>query len=41
MDFVLPPEIEVLARRTREFVAAEVMPVEADRANTRTSAWIG
>ena len=33
MDFALPPEIEALARRTREFVAAEIMPVEADRAS--------
>jgi acyl-CoA dehydrogenase len=31
VNFSLPPEIEVLARRTRKFVAAEVMPVEADR----------
>jgi acyl-CoA dehydrogenase len=32
MDFALPPEIAALAGRTREFVEAEVMPVEADRA---------
>jgi acyl-CoA dehydrogenase len=33
MDFALPADLAVLARRTREFVEAEVMPVEADRAN--------
>ena len=32
MDFSLPPDIADLARRTRAFVEAEVMPVEVDRA---------
>ena len=34
MDFALPPELEHLRQRTREFVAGAVLPVEADR-----SAW--
>ena len=33
MDFALPPEIEDLARRTRAFVAGEIMPVEDDRSS--------
>lgn len=33
MDFALPPEIDALRLRTREFIAAEVMPLEAHRAN--------
>ena len=31
MDFNLPPEIERVRRRIREFVAAEILPVERDR----------
>ena len=34
MDFALPPELERLRQRTREFVAGAVLPVEAER-----SAW--
>ena len=34
MDFALPPELEHLRTRTREFVADAVLPAEADR-----SAW--
>lgn len=33
MDFNLPPAIEAVRRRTRAFVEAEILPVEADRAN--------
>lgn len=33
MDFALPSEIEVLRLKAREFIAKEVMPLEADRAN--------
>lgn len=33
MDFTLPQEIEDVRRRTRAFVEAEIMPIEADRAN--------
>jgi len=33
MDFTLPPEIDDLRLRVRAFVDAEVMPIEADRAN--------
>ncbi len=33
MDFTLPPEIDDLRLRVRSFVDAEVMPIEADRAN--------
>lgn len=33
MDFVLTPEIEALRRRTRDFIAAEVLPLEEDPAN--------
>ena len=33
MDFTLPPKIDDLRLRVRAFVDAEVMPVEADRAN--------
>ena len=31
MDFALPPEVEDLRTRTRAFVDAHVLPVEADR----------
>jgi acyl-CoA dehydrogenase len=31
MDFTLPPEIEAVRARTREFVAQHILPVEADR----------
>jgi len=33
MDFSLSPEIEDYRRRVREFVAAHILPLEADRAN--------
>jgi acyl-CoA dehydrogenase len=33
MDFSLPAEIEALRRKTRAFIASEVKPLEADRAN--------
>ena len=33
MDFALPPETEALRRRIADFVAAEVMPLEADPAS--------
>ena len=33
MDFALPPEIEALRRRIADFVAAEILPLEADRPN--------
>jgi acyl-CoA dehydrogenase len=33
MDFTLPPEIEKLRLKAREFIAKEVMPLEADPAN--------
>ncbi|MDO8534886.1 MAG: acyl-CoA dehydrogenase family protein, partial [Xanthobacteraceae bacterium] len=33
MDFTLPPEIEKLRLKAREFIAKEVMPLEADHAN--------
>lgn len=33
MDFSLPPELETLRRRTRDFVEAEILPVEADRSS--------
>ncbi len=33
MDFTLPPEIEDVRLRTREFVERHVMPLEADPAN--------
>jgi len=33
MDFSLPPEVEALRRRTRDFVAEAVMPLEADPDN--------
>jgi acyl-CoA dehydrogenase len=33
MDFALPPETEALRRRIADFVAAEIMALEADRAN--------
>ncbi|CAO3426695.1 acyl-CoA dehydrogenase family protein [Azospirillum doebereinerae] len=33
MDFTLPPELEDYRRRVRAFVEAEILPVEADRAN--------
>jgi acyl-CoA dehydrogenase len=33
MDFALPPETEALRRRIADFVAAEIMPLEADPAN--------
>jgi acyl-CoA dehydrogenase len=32
MDFSLPPEIEALRRRVREFVAEEVLPLESESA---------
>ncbi|HYH19662.1 MAG TPA: acyl-CoA dehydrogenase family protein [Azospirillum sp.] len=33
MDFTLPPELDDYRRRIRAFVEAEILPVEADRAN--------
>jgi acyl-CoA dehydrogenase len=33
MDFLLPPEIDKLRLRARAFIAKEVMPLEADKAN--------
>ncbi len=33
MDFTLPPELDDYRRRVRAFVEAEILPVEADRAN--------
>jgi acyl-CoA dehydrogenase len=33
MDFALGPELETLRRRVAEFVAEEILPVEADRAS--------
>jgi acyl-CoA dehydrogenase len=33
MDFTLPPEIDALRLKVREFIAEEVMPLEADRNN--------
>jgi len=33
MDFALPPETEALRRRFADFVAAEIMPLEADPAS--------
>lgn len=33
MDFTLPPEIDELRLKVRGFIEAEVMPLEADRAN--------
>ncbi|MEM6423217.1 MAG: acyl-CoA dehydrogenase family protein, partial [Pseudomonadota bacterium] len=33
MDFTLPPEIEDLRKRTRAFIADEILPLEDDRAN--------
>lgn len=33
MDFALPPETEALRRRIADFVAAEILPLEADPAN--------
>jgi acyl-CoA dehydrogenase len=33
MDFTLPPDIEDIRLRTRAFVAAHVLPLEADRGN--------
>lgn len=33
MDFALPPELDVLRRRTRAFVNEVVLPVEADRSS--------
>lgn len=33
MDFALPPDIEDLRLRTREFVAREILPLEADHSN--------
>ncbi len=33
MDFSLPSEIETIRRKTREFIAGEVLPLEADRKN--------
>lgn len=36
MDFILPPDIEALRRRTRDFIAAEVLPLEDHPANYDT-----
>jgi acyl-CoA dehydrogenase len=33
MDFALPPETEALRRRIADFVAGEIMPLEANRVN--------
>lgn len=33
MDFSLTPEIDALRRKTRDFIAAEVLPLEADAAS--------
>ncbi|MFN4060328.1 MAG: acyl-CoA dehydrogenase family protein [Paracoccus hibiscisoli] len=33
IDFALDPRLEEIRRRTRDFVEAEILPVEADRAN--------
>ncbi|MGD9866810.1 MAG: acyl-CoA dehydrogenase family protein [Hyphomicrobiales bacterium] len=33
MGFTLPPEIEDIRQRTRDFVAEHILPLEADRAN--------
>ena len=33
MDFSLPPEIDDVRRRVRDFVAEEIIPLEADRAS--------
>lgn len=33
MDFTLSPEIDALRRKTRDFIAAEVLPLEDDPAN--------
>lgn len=33
MDFSLPPAIDALRRRTRDFIESHVLPVEADRAH--------
>lgn len=33
MDFNLPADIEAIRLRTRDFIASEVLPLEADRAN--------
>jgi acyl-CoA dehydrogenase len=33
MDFTLPPDLDAVARKTRAFVAAHVLPIEADRDN--------
>ncbi len=33
MDFTLPPDAEALRRRVADFIAGEVLPVEADRTN--------
>ncbi len=33
MDFSLPPELEKIRKQTREFIAGEVLPLEADRKN--------
>src|SRR5262245_34098907 len=33
MDFTLPPELEKIRKQTRDFIAGEVLPLEADRKN--------
>jgi acyl-CoA dehydrogenase len=33
MEFTLPKEFEAIRARTREFITAEILPLEADRAN--------
>ena len=33
MDFSLPPDIDALRRKTRAFIAEEILPLEADRGN--------
>ncbi|SCX97466.1 acyl-CoA dehydrogenase family protein [Paracoccus tibetensis] len=33
IDFTLDPQLEEIRRRTRDFVEAEILPVEADRTN--------
>jgi alkylation response protein AidB-like acyl-CoA dehydrogenase len=33
MDFSLPPEIDAVRRRVRDFVEERLIPLEADRAN--------
>ena len=33
MDFTISPELEKLRRRVRDFIAEEVMPLEANKEN--------